>query len=268
VHAYLDYLLAQTPGFYAWLAGRRRRPNLEKIVFLNVVRPGDVVLDVGANLGYYTLLFSHLAGARGKVHAFEPVPPTFTRLAARVARGRRSDNVVLNPCALAETAGPVSLFVPGGDLGQASLARHAAGSWRGADSGEISDHACSAVTLDGYAAGLPALNFLKCDVEGAELSVLRGGEAALRRFAPLLLVEVCPDWTAAFSYEPADLARFLAGLGYDRFLLAGETLRPLADAAGELAALQGSANLLCAVAARHGQRLARLSPWLTERHAG
>ncbi|HEX4961545.1 MAG TPA: FkbM family methyltransferase [Thermoanaerobaculia bacterium] len=260
----LDAVLARTPGFYAWLAGRRRRPNLEKIVFLSLVRPGDVVVDAGANTGYYTLLFSRLAGARGKVHAFEPVPPTFALLTACVAKGRGTGNVVLNSSALAERGGQVSLFVPGPDLGQASLACHTAGSWQGA--GEVTGHSSVAVTLDDYAARLTALDFLKCDVEGAELPALRGGKAALRRFSPLLAIEVCPDWTAAFSYRPEDVVRFLASLGYDKFLLVAETLRPLLDPERELAALHGSANLLCAVSARHGHRLARLRPWLPERH--
>lgn len=264
MNAFLDSLLARAPGFYAWLAGRRRRPNLEKIVFLSLVRPGDVVVDAGANTGYYTLLFSHLAGARGRVHAFEPVPPTFELLADHVTRGRRTDNVVLNRCALAEEAGEVSLFVPGRDLGQASMARHTAGSWE--QEREVTGHSGTAVRLDGYAAGLSALDFLKCDVEGAELPALRGGRETLRRFTPLLAIEVCPDWTAAFSYRPEDVVRFLTPLGYDRFLLVGETLRPLADPERELAALQGSANLLCAVSARHGRRLARLRPWLSERY--
>ena len=56
---------------------------LEKRVYLALVREGDVVFDIGANLGHFTLLFSDLVGRRGEVHAFEPVPPTFvTRIVA------------------------------------------------------------------------------------------------------------------------------------------------------------------------------------------
>src|SRR5262245_22362277 len=106
MHPLLDSALARMPGLYARLVGLRRHPNLEKILYLRLIRRGDAVLDVGANTGYYTLLFSHLAGAHGRVHAFEPVPPTFALLSRNT---RRADNVVLNDCAVSDTAGPLSL---------------------------------------------------------------------------------------------------------------------------------------------------------------
>jgi FkbM family methyltransferase len=272
MHPLLESAFARVPGLYARLVGLRRRPNIEKIAFLRLLHRGDTVLDIGANAGYYTLLFSHLAGPRGHVHAFEPIPPTFALLSSHITHGRRFDNAVLNNCAVSDAAdaagGPLTLFVPGADFGQASLARHHnAGSWQREE--PVRSWPATAVTLDSYCAALPRLDFIKCDVEGAELKVLRGAAATLRRFTPLLSLEVCADWTEGFGYEPADLVRFLAPFGYSRFYLAGETLRPLgvaADAAeAELAAggLPGSASLLCAVPERHGERLAKLRPWLS-----
>jgi len=266
MHPALDAALTRLPGVYARLAALRGQPNREKIAFLALVLPGDVMLDVGANEGGYTVLFSHLAGARGRVHAFEPVPPTFARLESRVARLRRHDNVVLNRCAVAETAGEVSLLVPGADLGQASLKPHAAGSWR--DAAAIASWASRAITLDDYTAELPALDFIKCDVEGAELPVLRGAGATLRRFAPLLFLEVCADWTAGFGYAPREIVPFLAPFGYRSFFLIAAAPRPLADPERELAALRGSANLLCAVPERHAGRLNRLRRWLPGEQKG
>ena len=261
MHPVLDFGLAQVPGLYARLVALRRPPNVEKIVFLRLVRRGDVVLDIGANAGYYTLLFSHLAGPQGRVHAFEPVAQTFAILSRQVQRNRGSDNVVLNQCALADRAGDVSLLVPERDLGQAALARHHAGPWRYA--GSIEPHSSRAITLDEYAAGLQALDFLKCDVEGAERLVLQGGEATLRRFRPLLFLEVCPDWTASFGYEPVETLPFLAAFGYSRFYLAGEELHLLSRPESALAKLRGSANLLCAIPDLHAARLERLRPWLS-----
>lgn len=262
MHSTLDSLLTRTPGLYARLIRLRSAPNIEKIVFLSLVRQGDVVLDIGANFGYYTLLFSHLAGAAGRVHAFEPVPPSFAKLAAHLARGRRFDNVALNECALAEEEGTVTLFVPGTDLGQASIARHSFGSWESAT--DVVPHASRALTMDGYLAsrGLASLSFVKCDVEGAELLVLRGARETLRRFAPILFLEVCPAWTASFGYEPPEIVRFLAGFGYRQFHLVREGLSPLQDPERDLAGLQGSANLLCTVPERQASRLARLRRWL------
>jgi FkbM family methyltransferase len=240
----LDYLLTRWPALYA--AALRRRParDADKIVFLGLVRRGDVVFDVGANLGYYTLLFSHLAGPRGEVHAFEPVPATFERLAANLERERRSGNVRANRAAVGEKAGSAVLFQPGSDHCQASLAPHGAGSWSAGPA--VTEHAAPLITLDGYARErrVSRIDFLKCDVEGAELAVLRGAAGLLERHHPILHLEVCPAWTRDFGYEPGELAAFVAGLGYSdlRWVRDGGT-EPVR--AGELERLEGSANLLC-----------------------
>ena len=253
----LDFALAQAPGLYAGLLKRRRQVNVEKLVFLAVVERGDVVFDVGANAGYYTLLFSHLVGRRGQVHAFEPIPETFLGLAASLARDRRFDNVVLNDCALGDREGSLPLFVPDADYGQASMARHAVGSWTRPR--EVRSYDCRVRTLDGYVREHGSRpGFVKCDVEGAELSVLRGAAETLASCRPLLHLEVNPDWTRNFGYAPPEVVRFLSGFGYSRFLLVEQAVRPLADPERDLAALAGSANLLCAVPGLHDARLRRL----------
>jgi FkbM family methyltransferase len=263
----LESSLIYLPGLYAWLIGRRRRPNLEKIVFLSLVRRGDSVVEVGANTGYYTRLFSQLVGARGRVHAFEPIPPTFAELQANL-RHAPAGRVVLNNCALAEEEATVDLYLPGEDHGQAALTRHTFGSWAAADV-PVHTYPCRTTALDVYAAtaGLTALSFVKCDVEGAELLVLRGARETIHRFKPLLFLEVSRHWTAGFGYAPADLARFLEALGYSRFFLVGDEILPLSDLPRTLAddRLPDSANLLCADPGLHARRLARLEPWLARR---
>ena len=76
-------LLARHPRLYSRVIASARPGSVEKKVFLQVIREGDVVVDVGANDGYFTLLFSDIVGANGAVHAFEPVTPTFDRLVKR-----------------------------------------------------------------------------------------------------------------------------------------------------------------------------------------
>jgi FkbM family methyltransferase len=253
----LDFALAQAPGLYARLLKRRRQVNVEKLVFLSVVERGDVVFDVGANAGYYTLLFSHLVGRRGRVHAFEPIPATFAGLTASLACEGRFDNVALNDCALGDREGVLPFFVPDADYGQASLARHGEGSW--SRPREVRSYDCRMRTLDGYAHESGALpGFVKCDVEGAELLVLQGGAETIARCRPLLHLEVNPDWTRSLGYAPPEIVRFLAGLGYSRFLLVGQEVRPLVDPERDLADLSVSANLLCAVPGLHDARLTRL----------
>ena len=259
----MEASLTRLPGLYARLISWRREPNLEKIVFLSLIRRGDTVLDVGANTGYYSLLFSHLAGALGSVHAFEPVPPTFSELEANVRRARRSGNMVLNRCALSDTAGTATLYMPGDDHGQAALTRHTFGSWT--ERAPVRTFSCPVTTLDAYMASqeVGAPSFVKCDVEGAELPVLRGAAGTIGRFTPLLLLEVSRHWSASFSYEPADAARFLETFGYSRFFLVTDRLLPVSGDLRDLdpGRVPDSANLLCAHG-RHARRLARLRPWL------
>ncbi|HSG40283.1 MAG TPA: FkbM family methyltransferase [Thermoanaerobaculia bacterium] len=240
----VDFLLTRWPALYA--AALRLRParDADKLAFLRLVKPGGVVFDVGANNGYYTVLFSHLTGPRGEVHAFEPVPATFERLAANLARECRFGNVRANRTAVGAEVGTAVLFLPGEDHGQASLTRHREGSWSAG--GPVTEHASPLTTLDAYAAerGVRRIDFLKCDVEGAELAVLRGGAGLLERHRPVLHLEVYPAWTRDFGYGPGELAAFLAGLGYSDLVLlrdgAASPVRP-----GDLETLDGSANLLC-----------------------
>jgi FkbM family methyltransferase len=266
----LEHFLIRLPGLYAWLIGRRRHPNLEKAVFLSLVHRGDAVVEVGANTGYYTRLFSQLVGARGHVHAFEPAPPTFAELQANLRHAPRG-RVALNNCALADEERMADLYLPGEDHGQAALTRHTFGSWADADV-PVHTYSCRTTTLDAYAATarLDALSFVKCDTEGAELLVLRGAQETIRRFKPLLFLEVSRHWTADFGYAPADLARFLESLGYSRFFLVSDEILQLSDLPRDLASdrLPDSANLLCADPELHAGRLARLRPWPARRAKG
>jgi FkbM family methyltransferase len=247
----LERILCRWPGLYLTLLRITGRASLEKRAFLALIRPGETVLDIGANRGYFTRLFSWIAGRRGAVHAFEPQPGTFAILRTAMDRAGRPPNVTLNLCALGDTNGPAILHQPEGDDGQASLRTHRDGSWTEAPS--VHRYDCQVRTLDEYAAKMTRLDFIKCDVEGAEMLVVRGGRATLKRLAPLLWLESNPDWTRGFGYTPEHLVAELRSLGYDRFFSAGETLAPLTDA--ELA--RGT-NLLCAVSRVHASRLAAL----------
>ena len=233
----LHRLLIHTPAFYRWLLRATGRGSLEKRVFLKLIGPGQVVCDAGANHGDFTALFADLVGNKGEVHAFEPGPETFALLTETV--GERK-NCRLNQAALGEASGVAVLHQPGSDDGQASLREHTQGSW--VRSEEVRHHECRVRTLDEYTLGFQRLDFLKCDVEGAELLVLRGAQATLARFSPVLFVEVYAEWSKAFDYSPADLIAFLVAAGYETFYLADAGLRRLEPE--ELVA--GPANLLCA----------------------
>lgn len=172
-----------------------------------LLRPGDVMIDVGASFGWYTILGSQLVGPGGRVHAFEPIPDTFAALIDNVDRNAAT-NVVANPVALSDTAGRRALHVP--DIG-------VSGSFEVHDfEDSYETFVCDVQRLDTYVAenDVRGVRLLKADVEGAEFEVLRGAEELLRRDRPALFVEIQEHSTRRFGYEPADLFAWLSHLGY------------------------------------------------------
>lgn len=164
-------------------------------LFQQLLRPGATVLDVGANVGYYTLLASVLAGDAGRVHAFEPEPKNAGFLRDHVRINRRR-NVTVQQAAVSDRAG-TARFDFGGGSGTGHLA----------DTGAIE---VRTLRLDDYCAehGL-APSAIKIDVEGAEVSVLEGARETLARHRPILFLS-----THGAEVHRACLA-FLRGLDYE-----------------------------------------------------
>ncbi|MBV8129429.1 MAG: FkbM family methyltransferase [Planctomycetaceae bacterium] len=243
----LLYWLTRRPILLQWVQWSRGRLTAELSVMLEQVSPGYVVFDVGANQGYFTRLYSLLVGRHGRVYAFEPVPTTFRVLQERMAEQQVIPNIDLINVALADTSGTAVMYLPGQNDVEASLLPHrGVGSWRTAD--PPATFQCRQIRLDDFVRdrGLTRLDFLKCDVEGAELLVLRGATDTLKQFQPVLYLEVSPDWTVDFGYHPTAIIEFLRPLGYNRFLLVtAERSHPQPTGAAQLKSLTGSANLLC-----------------------
>lgn len=173
------------------------------------VQPGMTVLDIGANIGIYTLICAKQVGAGGVVHSFEPTPATFARLERNVALNRLA-NVHINQVALSNQEG-VTEFHLYHQNAMNSLARQA---WVGKVKAVVP---VRTRTLDGYVAeeGITRVDLVKLDVEGAERMVLRGGSALLQsETAPALLVEFADRTTEAFGYRAAELRDLLEAHGY------------------------------------------------------
>src|SRR5207248_9293259 len=91
-------------------------------ILKKVINPGDICLDIGANIGWYTTLFQKLVGNKGQVHSFEPVPPIFEHLKRNVELNQPSANVRLNNFALGDAAKEVDLHIfPNIPNGHASI---------------------------------------------------------------------------------------------------------------------------------------------------
>lgn len=157
-----------------------------------LIRPGGVVVDVGANVGVYTQMASLLVGSRGRVVAFEPGPalPRLRQTVAGLA------NVEIVPAAAGDGARSAVLFVPAHQSGLASLRD-------GADN--VDGCSVSVVRLDDHPA-VPAgeIDFVKIDVEGYESQVLSGAAGLYRQGrVRATLVEVSPSFGAIDFVEEA-----------------------------------------------------------------
>ena len=241
-----NYILSRVPKIYANILRLKGNFNLEKILFLNLVKDGDIVFDIGANQGYYTILFSHLVGKQGEVHAFEPVLPTFEELSKEIFKHKRYNNVYLNNTAVSDTEGTMNMYMPANDHRQSSLKTHNAGSWLNAKN--IEKYEVKVIKIDEYVQSMQKkrLNFIKLDVEGAELLALKGGKEAISKYLPIIYLEVCLDWTKNFDYKPIDLVEFLTSLGYSNFYLLANKFERLTDITESVWKNDFySANLLC-----------------------
>jgi FkbM family methyltransferase len=212
--------------------GARWTPYVEPemLGLSDLVGEGSVCVDVGSAAGLYTLALSRLAGPSGQVHSVEPLAfahPACTRL----LRARGSANVQHHAVALGAAPGSALMSVPvrRGSLvtGRSFLAWPRCG--LGANE-EFDGHVCVAVeveTLDNLCerTGTERLNFLKIDVEGGELQVLRGGESAITRWLPALLVEIEARHAARYGNTPEDTVRWLAERGYTMFAWQGRWRR-------------------------------------------
>lgn len=240
----LHYCLSRRPSLYRAVLRATGSRNAERQTLLHLVKDGNTVLDIGANRGDMTVLFSHIVGSRGHVHAFEPVPPTFAALQQRAAQECRFENVTFNNAALGDTRGTKEIHVPAGDFGQASLRTHATGSWE--RPGHETFH-CEIRTLDEYVAEarLSRIDFIKIDVEGAELLALRGGRRTLEQWHPPIQLEFFARWTKAFGYGASELVVFLQACGYRHFYR--DDLSPFVQPESDIPAIDEPLNVICSV---------------------
>jgi FkbM family methyltransferase len=185
-------------------------PHTEAL--MQLVKPGMVAADLGANLGYFTVLLSELVGADGRVHAFEPNPALAALLTSSVEINGFASRTTVHACALGESDQTGALRVP---PGQPKNAWMVAPERRREDDVEVPVRSLDSLPE------LAEVDFLKIDVEGAERDIWRGMSALIASGRPLTIV---------LEFRPvrySSPAEFL-----DEILAAGFSLATIDDAAG------------------------------------
>jgi len=177
-------------------------PTVQQTI-VDYLRPGMTFYDVGANIGFFSLLAARIVGPFGHVISFEADPEIAARLRENLARNEFTQATVVQKAVWSE---PSTVFFvrvdanisPDRGLGYVSTSSYNAGNTIAVD----------AISLDGFPSSYPAPDFIKCDVEGAEAAVFEGTERILREKRPILLVEM----HSAENHR--ELTRKFAGFGY------------------------------------------------------
>lgn len=183
------------------------------------VSEGSIALDVGANIGVYTRLLSKLVGPAGTVYAFEPVPVTYRALSYNAARFA-DNNVVTYHAAVSDRCGAAEIVLP--DRGFQGFYRAHLRS--GGSPGKAAIRV-QQIALDSLLDILPRVDFIKCDVEGAEMLVLIGAEELLTTRHPGLLLEVQSS-PRHFAHKPQDVFDWLGTRGWSGYYLREGSLHP------------------------------------------
>lgn len=190
-----------------------------------IIKKGDTIIDIGANLGYYSVLFAKWTGPSGMVHSVEPVPPVFKILKKNV---RNFQNVVLYPIAL------------GGENKAIQMANNSKAEYGYITSGRnfVNTGVDSRKDLVLFNAemkrgselfhSLSRIDFIKCDVEGFELPVIQDMLPLITRFTPTMLIETEGE-NRTFIYQQ------LSQVGYSALVLSNNLLTPLSEFSGSSA---------------------------------
>ena len=205
--------------FRAWRY-RYRLDRAEISYLLQHLKSGDTAVDIGAHKGGYSYWMLRAVGKAGRVYAFEP-QPALARYLYKIKALFQFDNFFPNHCGLSSAVGELTLSVPGSDASPG--ASFEPGLLRGTQQ----SHLVKVDTLDHFFNALPEVKiaFIKCDVEGHELEVFRGGEHILRTHRPLLMFE-CEE-RHHLRYRSQDVFDFLIGLGYSGSFFYRGKLEPL-----------------------------------------
>lgn len=183
----------------------------------------SLIVDAGANIGWYAIRLAAGMAPGGQVIAFEPVERTAAALDANIELNGLADRISVVRAGLSDRAGEAEIYLP-------AETGHVGASLENLHPDEESRREVIALTTLDEALSDPdlgPLDLIKCDVEGAELMVLRGGTGVIGRDRPVLFLEILRKWSAAFGYRPNDIIEWTASLGYVCWAIGESGLRQI-----------------------------------------
>jgi FkbM family methyltransferase len=194
-------------------------------MIFRLVNDSDTVFDIGGNLGWYSIgLYKNKKDI--VIHAFEPIPSTYKCLKENVKIN--GANIVVNNFGLSDKKQECTFYFHKEGSGNASAAIMD-------DARDNLEVQCMLDTLDNYfdETNLSKLDFIKCDVEGAELLTLKGGFKTIKNHKPIVFAEMLRKWSEKFNYHPNEIIELFRSIGYGCFHVTNNKLKEIAEMTDE-----------------------------------
>jgi len=176
------------------------------------LKKDSILLDIGANIGWCSLNLSKYV-PKGRILAFEPIPKTYNYLKKNIEiNGVR--NIEKYNFGFSDKKGDFVLYY-NPKLSAASSLQRLHGDK------EVVPIKCKLKKLDDFAKekGLSKIDFIKCDVEGAEILAIKGGLETIKKTLPVMFLEMLRKWSAKFGYHPNDIIKILSDIGYKCYVI-------------------------------------------------
>jgi FkbM family methyltransferase len=184
-----------------------------------IIRPGFNIIDIGANIGFYSLLFTNLTGKKGNVHCFEPDLTNFNHLKKAV---KKSTNVIINNKAISDRDGLLTFYTShrlNVDHRTYPVEKYK------------STYQVDSISIDKYIDSKYKVDFIKMDIQGAEFPAFKGMEATLRNNQDIIVfMEIMPSGLKSFGVTVNTVISYIRSLGFIIYLIKNKTVSLLEDA--------------------------------------
>lgn len=186
------------------------------------LKKDSVVLDIGANIGWYAINLSKSV-PQGRIIAFEPIPKTYGNLIKNIALNGLG-NIKTYNTGLSKKAGYFNFYYNRNYTGASSLVDII-------NAQDVALVKCRVEKLDDFLkkSKIRQVDFIKCDVEGAEKLVIQGGLEAIKQNRPIIFIELLRKWSAKFNYHPNSVISMLKEIGYGCYVINKTKLKKIKE---------------------------------------
>lgn len=178
--------------------------SFETAIVKTYIKNGFHVLDIGANIGYYSLVFASLVGSQGKVYAFEPTPRTFQILKHNIHQNGFDSVVTPYQYGISNVNQKAQLYINDYNKGDNRL-------YKSADMKSVD---IDLVTIDNFLKLDSKIDFIKMDIQGAEALAIKGMFQLLQKDKPTVIMEFWPHRIKRLGIEPKEMLQDLQNIGY------------------------------------------------------